>query len=122
MGGFFGVAAKEGCLADGFYGTGYHSHLGNYAIATVGVVRSRCGATLARRFPSAIDFVAGIPDSGIGHGRLRRDGGMDPPPAGPDHAQVPGAGRPVAGHRPAEKQALHALLGRSRIETNYRDE
>ncbi len=31
-------------------------------------VRNRCGAALARRFPAAVDYVAGIPDSGIGHG------------------------------------------------------
>jgi amidophosphoribosyltransferase len=31
-------------------------------------VRYRCGAALARRFPAAVDYVAGIPDSGIGHG------------------------------------------------------
>lgn len=28
MGGFFGCAAKEDCVADVFYGTDYHSHLG----------------------------------------------------------------------------------------------
>jgi amidophosphoribosyltransferase len=28
MGGFFGVAASEDCVADLFYGTDYHSHLG----------------------------------------------------------------------------------------------
>jgi amidophosphoribosyltransferase len=28
VGGFFGVAAKEDCVADLFYGTDYHSHLG----------------------------------------------------------------------------------------------
>jgi len=28
MGGFFGVAAKENCVDDVFYGTDYHSHLG----------------------------------------------------------------------------------------------
>ena len=28
MGGFFGVAAKEDCVFDLFYGTDYHSHLG----------------------------------------------------------------------------------------------
>ena len=28
MGGFFGVAAKEDCLFDLFFGTDYHSHLG----------------------------------------------------------------------------------------------
>jgi amidophosphoribosyltransferase len=31
-------------------------------------VRNRCGACLARRNPIPIDFVAGIPDSGVGHG------------------------------------------------------
>lgn len=30
-------------------------------------VRNRCGTALARRDDEAIDFVAGIPDSGIGH-------------------------------------------------------
>jgi amidophosphoribosyltransferase len=30
-------------------------------------VRNRCGAALARRDDAEIDFVAGIPDSGIGH-------------------------------------------------------
>ena len=29
MGGFFGVASKEACNLDLFYGTDYHSHLGN---------------------------------------------------------------------------------------------
>ena len=28
MGGFFGVAAKENCVFDLFFGTDYHSHLG----------------------------------------------------------------------------------------------
>jgi len=31
-------------------------------------VRNRCGAMLAKRHPVEIDYVAGIPDSGIGHG------------------------------------------------------
>jgi amidophosphoribosyltransferase len=31
-------------------------------------VRYRCGAFLARRNPIQVDFVAGIPDSGVGHG------------------------------------------------------
>jgi amidophosphoribosyltransferase len=31
-------------------------------------VRNRCGACLARKNPIPIDFVAGIPDSGVGHG------------------------------------------------------
>ena len=28
MGGFFGVASKRDCMADVFFGTDYHSHLG----------------------------------------------------------------------------------------------
>ncbi len=40
----------------------------SYEGINVEAVRNRCGAALARRFPAAIDFVAGIPDSGIGHG------------------------------------------------------
>ena len=28
MGGFFGVASKENCMFDLFFGTDYHSHLG----------------------------------------------------------------------------------------------
>ena len=30
--------------------------------------RNRCGAALARRYPIGLDFAAGIPDSGVGHG------------------------------------------------------
>ncbi len=40
----------------------------SYEGINVEAVRNRCGAALARRFPASIDFVAGIPDSGIGHG------------------------------------------------------
>ena len=40
----------------------------SYEGINVEAVRNRCGAALARRFPANIDFVAGIPDSGIGHG------------------------------------------------------
>jgi len=39
-----------------------------YEGINVEAVRNRCGAALARRFPAAVDYVAGIPDSGIGHG------------------------------------------------------
>ena len=28
MGGMFGLVSKEDCIADLFYGTDYHSHLG----------------------------------------------------------------------------------------------
>ena len=36
MGGFFGVASKEACNLDLFYGTDYHSHLGTRRMATYG--------------------------------------------------------------------------------------
>jgi len=31
MGGFFGIASKEDCMMDVFFGTDYHSHLGTYS-------------------------------------------------------------------------------------------
>lgn len=31
MGGFFGIASKQDCVEDVFFGTDYHSHLGTYA-------------------------------------------------------------------------------------------
>jgi len=40
----------------------------SYENINVEAARYRCGAFLARRNPIHIDFVAGIPDSGIGHG------------------------------------------------------
>jgi len=40
----------------------------SYEGINVETVRYRCGSYLARRNPVAIDFVAGIPDSGVGHG------------------------------------------------------
>jgi amidophosphoribosyltransferase len=40
----------------------------SYEGINVEAVRNRCGAALARRHPAEIDFVAGIPDSGVGHG------------------------------------------------------
>lgn len=40
----------------------------SYEGINVECARNRCGAALARRHPASIDFVAGIPDSGVGHG------------------------------------------------------
>ena len=40
----------------------------SYEGVNVEAARYRCGAALARRFPAAVDFAAGIPDSGVGHG------------------------------------------------------
>jgi amidophosphoribosyltransferase len=40
----------------------------SYEGINVEAARNRCGAALARRHPADIDFVAGIPDSGVGHG------------------------------------------------------
>jgi amidophosphoribosyltransferase len=40
----------------------------SYEGINVEIVRNRCGAALARKDDVKVDFVAGIPDSGIGHG------------------------------------------------------
>ena len=40
----------------------------SYEGINVEASRNRCGAFLARRHPAPVDFVAGIPDSGVGHG------------------------------------------------------
>jgi len=40
----------------------------SYEGINVEAARYRCGAMLARRYPAPIDFAAGIPDSGVGHG------------------------------------------------------
>jgi len=52
----------------GFLWVYYGYPASSYEGINVETVRNRCGAALARRFPADIDFVAGIPDSGIGHG------------------------------------------------------
>ena len=52
----------------GFLWVYYGYPASTYEGRNVEAVRYRCGAALARRFPAEIDFVAGIPDSGIGHG------------------------------------------------------
>ncbi len=47
MGGFFGVASKADCVADVFYGTDYHSHLGTSrgGMVTVGESGFNCRST-----------------------------------------------------------------------------
>ncbi|MBP1767127.1 MAG: Amidophosphoribosyltransferase [Candidatus Aminicenantes bacterium] len=52
----------------GFLWVYYGYPASSYEAINVEWVRNRCGAFLARRNPVALDFVAGIPDSGIGHG------------------------------------------------------
>jgi len=52
----------------GFLWVYYGYPASNYEGINVETVRYNCGAALARRFPAAVDFVAGIPDSGTGHG------------------------------------------------------
>ena len=52
----------------GFLWVYYGYPASSYEGINVEAVRNRCGASLARRFPAEIDFAAGIPDSGIGHG------------------------------------------------------
>jgi len=52
----------------GFLWVYYGYPASSYEGINVEWVRNRCGALLARRNPIDIDFVAGLPDSGIGHG------------------------------------------------------
>ncbi|MGB8952819.1 MAG: amidophosphoribosyltransferase [Candidatus Aminicenantales bacterium] len=52
----------------GFLWVYYGYPASSYEGINVEWVRNRCGAFLARRNPTPIDFVAGIPDSGVGHG------------------------------------------------------
>ena len=52
----------------GFLWVYYGYPASSYEGVNVEWVRNRCGAFLARRNPIAVDFVAGLPDSGIGHG------------------------------------------------------
>jgi amidophosphoribosyltransferase len=52
----------------GFLWVYYGYPASSYEGINVEWVRYRCGANLARRNPIDIDFVAGIPDSGVGHG------------------------------------------------------
>ncbi len=52
----------------GFLWVYYGYPASSYEGINVEAVRNRCGATLAKRDKVTVDFVAGIPDSGIGHG------------------------------------------------------
>jgi amidophosphoribosyltransferase len=52
----------------GFLWVYYGYPASSYEGINVEWVRYRCGSFLARRNPIEIDFVAGIPDSGVGHG------------------------------------------------------
>jgi len=52
----------------GFLWVYYGYPASSYEGINVEWARNRCGAFLARRNPINVDFVAGIPDSGIGHG------------------------------------------------------
>lgn len=60
--------AEENLRICAFLWVYYGYPASSYEGINVEIVRNRCGAALARRFPSAADFVAGVPDSGIGHG------------------------------------------------------
>jgi amidophosphoribosyltransferase len=52
----------------GFLWVYYGYPASSYEGINVEAVRNRCGAKLAHRDSISVDFVAGIPDSGIGHG------------------------------------------------------
>jgi amidophosphoribosyltransferase len=60
--------ADERMRICGFLWVYYGYPASTYEGINVEETRYRCGAALAKRFPAAVDFVAGIPDSGIGHG------------------------------------------------------
>jgi len=62
------IPAHDRLQVCGFLWVYYGYPASSYEGINVEWVRNRCGAFLARRNPLAIDFVAGIPDSGIGHG------------------------------------------------------
>ena len=72
MGGFFGVAAKSNCVADVFYGTDYHSHLGTKrgGLAVVGdngfvrVIHNIENAQFRSKFDPDLERLGGR--SGIG--------------------------------------------------------
>ncbi|MEW5900074.1 MAG: amidophosphoribosyltransferase [Acidobacteriota bacterium] len=61
-------APREKMQICGFLWVYYGYPASSYEGINVEWVRNRCGTFLARRNPIQIDFVAGIPDSGIGHG------------------------------------------------------
>ena len=52
----------------GFLWVYYGYPASSYEGINVEAVRYRCGAILARRDDASVDLVAGIPDSGTGHG------------------------------------------------------
>lgn len=52
----------------GFLWVYYGYPASSYEGVNVETVRNRCGAALARKDTVRVDFVAGIPDSGVGHG------------------------------------------------------
>ncbi len=52
----------------GFLWVYYGYPASSYEGINVEAVRNRCGAALAKKDTVTVDFVAGIPDSGIGHG------------------------------------------------------
>ncbi len=62
------IAGHDYLQICGFLWVYYGYPASSYEGINVEWVRNRCGAFLARRDPIEIDFVAGIPDSGIGHG------------------------------------------------------
>lgn len=61
-------AAGDKLQVCGFLWVYYGFPASSYEEINVESVRNRCGAALARREDYAIDLVAGIPDSGMGHG------------------------------------------------------
>jgi amidophosphoribosyltransferase len=62
------VAPRDELQICSFLWVYYGYPASNYEGINVEIVRNRCGAMLARNDKVKVDLVAGIPDSGIGHG------------------------------------------------------
>ena len=73
MGGFFGVAAQEECIADLFYGTDYHSHLGTQrgGMAVLGKdgfnrsIHDITNSQFKSKFENDIDMMKGCTGVGV---------------------------------------------------------
>ncbi len=62
------VAPRDEMQVCSFLWVYYGFPASNYEGINVEVVRNKCGAALARKEDREVDLVAGVPDSGVGHG------------------------------------------------------
>ena len=73
MGGFFGVASKNNCIGDLFYGTDYHSHLGTKfggmaVMESSGIIFKRSHSIANAQFRSRFDDEIALFNGNIGIG------------------------------------------------------